>query len=721
MKVQTIRWMTGCVAGLSIALVAGGLALSFIDRHLVPTSGWTVSDVFEEVTFMAVPAVGFVLASRRPANRVGWLILGAGFVLGLGFFCDRYGPRGLIAAPGSLPGARAAAWFVNWAWQVPAAALAFILLLFPTGRLQSRQWRPAAWFVAVAFSLDIAVTVARAFRVWADPFAWLSHGWYPVSHAAVLILVPAALLLGVVSEVVRFAGSSGEERLQLKWFVAATALVFVAIIPLALVPQLVPTAADAATVLPALKVAFCLAFVCFYAAIAVAVLKYRLYEIDFVISKAVQYGSLAVFITAIYAALVAGVGTLAGDRHSSLLSAVAAVVVAVAFQPVRHRAGRFANRLVYGRRASPYQVLSDFARRIGGGFANDVLPQMASIVAAGTGAERVIVWLRVGAEMRAEAASDGSTADARPVDGHEMPLLPDTDFSAPVVYRGELLGAISIRMPKDEPLNPAVEQLVADVASQASLALSNAGLIEDLRASRQRLVAAQDEERRRLERNLHDGAQQDLVALAINLRLAGTVVDEDAAQAKQILTELQADAAGALRNLRDLARGIYPPLLADRGLAAALDAQASKSPVPVVIEADGIGRFGQDVEAAVYFCCLEALQNIAKYATATQIRICLDARGSSLRFTVSDDGTGYDTGSTPMGSGQRNMADRLAALDGGLEVRSAPGRGTIISAHLPLPSVPAAPEARRTASARVSEESHAGGGAGVVVAGRICP
>ena len=160
------------------------------------------------------------------------------------------------------------------------------------------------------------------------------------------------------------------------------------------------------------------------------------------------------------------------------------------------------------------------------------------------------------------------------------------------MHQGELLGAISVQMPKDEPLRPAGQQLVADVASQAGLVLANAGLIEDLRASRQRLVTAQDEARRRLERNIHDGAQQDLVALAIKLQLAATTVDEDPAQAKQILGELQADAAGALENLRDLARGIYPPLLADLGLAAALSAQASKSPLPVTVEADGIGRFG---------------------------------------------------------------------------------------------------------------------------------
>jgi len=199
-------------------------------------------------------------------------------------------------------------------------------------------------------------------------------------------------------------------------------------------------------------------------------------------------------------------------------------------------------------------------------------------------------------------------------------------------------------------------------------------------------VAAQDQERRRLERNLHDGAQQDLVALAIKLRLAGTVVDDDPAQAKELLGEMQTDTAGALENLRDLARGVYPPLLADLGLVAALDAQARKSPVPVAVEADGIGRFGQDTEAAVYFCCLEALQNIAKYARATRARIRLQAQDGTLSLTVSDDGAGYDARHTPLGSGQRNMADRLAALDGRLEVSSAPGQGTVVAAHLPLPS-----------------------------------
>jgi signal transduction histidine kinase len=685
-RARTAQWVAGGAAACSIALMAGGMVLAYVDRHALPAglTNWDFTDVFTDVVNMAVPVVGFVLASRRPANRMGWLLLAAGLALALGTFTDPYGLHALRVAPGSLPAGRPVAWLNNWVFVTQSAVLAFLLLLFPNGRLRSRRWRPAAWFVAGVYTSVGLALIIRATRFWAHPFHAFPDGLYRWVLLAILILLPVTYVISIVAVVVRFALSSGEERLQLKWFAAAALLVVAATI------LTIVTSSLAATVLQNL------AFLCLYAAIGIAVLKYRLYEIDIVISKAVLYGSLAVFITAVYAALVVGVGTLAGNRRSPLLAALAAAVVAVAFQPARQWAGRLANRVVYGRRATPYQVLSNFARRIGGAYADeDVLPQMAQIVAAGTGAERVVVWLRVDDELRPEVSDGRLRPEAwpaggpgmapLPVDGQAMPPLPDADMSVPVVHQGQLLGAISVKMPKDEPLRPAGEQLVADVASQAGLVLSNVGLIEDLRASRQRLVAAQDETRRRLERNIHDGAQQDLVALAIKLRLAETTVNEE--PARLMLGELQADAAGALENLRALARGIYPPLLADLGLAAALNAQASKSPVPVAVDADGIGRFGQDTEAAVYFCCLEALQNIAKYAHASQARICLQAQNGTLRFTVSDDGTGYDARHTPLGSGQRNMADRLAALGGQLEVRSAPGRGTTITAQ--LPSAPA--------------------------------
>ena len=676
MRVLAARWVAGCAAAGSAALGAGALALAYVDQHLLPAhlTGWGFSTVFGGVVDLGVPAVGFVLATRRPANRVGWLFLVAGLALGLTGLSASYGLHALVAAPGSLPAGQAFAWLANWIWVIQVAMLAFLLLLFPTGQLRSPQWRPAAWLVGGAFTLVAVDMLVNAARIWSDPYNPAAGSEHPLDIIAALVLMVAALMVSLAAVVVRFARSMGEERLQLKWFAAAAVLVVATFIPSSL------------TTSPIANVVNNMAFLCLWVAIGIAVLKYRLYEIDIVISKAVLYGSLAVFLTTVYVGLVVGVGTLAGGGDQPLLAALAAAVVAVAFQPVRQRAARLANRVVYGRRASPYQVLSDFAHRIGGTYASeDVLPQMAQIVAAGTGAERVVVWLRVDDELRPEASSRGSPgAVSLPVDGNALPPLPGADLSVPVVHQGDLLGAISIRMPKDEPLRPAGEQLVADVASQASLVLSNAGLIEDLRASRQRLVTAQDEARRRLERNIHDGAQQDLVALAIKLQLADVTAGDNLAEAKQLLGELKADVAGALENLRDLARGIYPPLLADLGLVAALTAQAGKSPLPVAVEADRIGRLGQDIEAAVYFCCLEALQNTAKYAHATKACIALRAHDGTLCFTVSDDGAGYDTRRTSMGAGLRNMADRLAALGGLLEVRSAPSQGTTITGHLPI-------------------------------------
>ena len=665
------------IAVASVALIVAGLAVGFADRHLAPTrlTGWDLPDVSGAVVYLAVPVVGFVLASRRPGNRIGWLFLAAGLAKGLSSFSRPYAAHALVVAPGSWPAGQALAWLSDWVDLAGVPALAFAILLFPTGRLHSRRWLPVAWFVAAASGV-VAYAAALASRHWSRPLspsASIETAAITPPVIVVTLLMLVAVLASVAAVVARFARSAGEERLQLKWFTTAAVFVVVTFILTEV------TTSDAALVVSNL------AFLGMFVAIAIAVLKYRLYDIDLVISKAVLYGCLAGFVTAVYVSLVAGVGTVVGGQSRPLLLAAAAAV-AVAFQPVRLRAERLANRVVYGRRATPYQVLSEFARRIGGAYASDeVLPHMARVVAAGTGAEQVVVWLRMGGELVPEASA-GSAPGPAPVPlpvsgGREVPPVPGGDVAVPVVHGGALLGAVSLRMPRGEALRPAGRQLVADVASQAGPVLANAGLVEDLRTSRLRLVTAQDEARRRLERDIHDGAQQDLVALAIKLGLVEEAVGDDSA--REMLGELRTDVAGALANLRDLARGIYPPLLADHGLAAALHAQANRSPVPVVIKADGIGRFSQDAEAAVYFCCLEALQNTAKHSGAASARVCLQAQDGTLRFTVSDDGVGYDARTTPPGSGMRNMADRLAALGGGLEMRGAPGLGTTITGHVP--------------------------------------
>jgi signal transduction histidine kinase len=351
----------------------------------------------------------------------------------------------------------------------------------------------------------------------------------------------------------------------------------------------------------------------------------------------------------------------------------------------RSRARRWANRIVYGKRATPYEVLSEFAERVGETYSTeDVLPRMAQLLEEATGARTARVWLRIGGEMRSEATwpPDAPSVANVSVRNDELPSFGDDDVFE-VRHQGELLGALSVAMPAADPMNPTKAKLARDMAAQAGLVLRNVRLIEDVRESRRRIVAAQDVRAKKLERDIHDGAQQQLVALAVKVGLAERLVGADAEKAAAMLGEVKGDATEALENLRDLARGIYPPVLADQGLAAALGAQARKAPLPVAIEPDGIGRYPAETEAAVYFSCLEALQNVAKYASASTAAIRLAQHDDVLTFEVSDDGRGFDLGSTNLGTGLQGMTDRIEAVGGTIEIESAVGAGTTVRGRIP--------------------------------------
>jgi signal transduction histidine kinase len=299
----------------------------------------------------------------------------------------------------------------------------------------------------------------------------------------------------------------------------------------------------------------------------------------------------------------------------------------------------------------------------------------------------------VGGELRVTATwpedLEGK-ASAVPASGQVLPQMHGADLAAPVSHGGELLGALTVRKRPGERLSPSEEKLALHLASQAGLVLRNLRLteelqarLEDLRASRRRMVAAQDAERRRLERNLHDGAQQQLVALSVKVRLTQQAATRDPAAATTLVQDLAREAGDAVQTLRDLSQGIYPTMLTEHGLAGALRRQAAKAALPVTVQAEGIGRFPQEAEAAVYFCILEALQNIAKYADATAAVVHLEAGDGELRFSVTDDGRGFDPATVARGSGTRNMADRLDAVGGAVEVQSAPGAGTSVRGRVP--------------------------------------
>jgi signal transduction histidine kinase len=368
------------------------------------------------------------------------------------------------------------------------------------------------------------------------------------------------------------------------------------------------------------------------------------------------------------------------------------LVVGALIWPVWKLARRFADRLVFGGRASPYEVLTEFAQRVGETYsADDVLPRMAQVLAGATGAERAWIWLRVGDELRLEASWPHDAEGREPIrlaDDRSPDL--GAEHGTEVRHQGELFGAITVSMPANDPMNPSKERLVRDLAAQAGPVLRNVLLVEDLRESRRRIVTAQDERAKKLERDLHDGAQQQLVALGVKMRLLDGLLEKDPAKGHELVAQLQTETVDALESLRDLARGIYPPLLAEQGLPAALEAQARRAAVPTVVESERIGRYPQDVESAVYFCALEALNNVAKYANASATTITLSQENGRLTFAVSDDGKGFDPTSSGGGSGLQGMADRLDALGGALRIESTTGRGTTIIGTVPARTEPRA-------------------------------
>lgn len=271
---------------------------------------------------------------------------------------------------------------------------------------------------------------------------------------------------------------------------------------------------------------------------------------------------------------------------------------------------------------------------------------------------------------------------------------------APVTYGGILQGFVVVTAQDGIELGPehvaALHELVrrmGPVLHNAQLDVALQDSLEDvrrhaseLRHSRARLVAAADAERRRIERDLHDGAQQHLVALSVSLKLARQMVTTDPAAAAEMLDELGDQVKATVRELRDLAHGIYPPILVDSGLGPALRAAADRSPLDVTVDDVDAGRAPPDVEAAVYFCCLEALQNAAKHATGASVEVRLRQESGGLLFEVSDDGPGFDVEAAGGGHGFVNMADRVGAIGGRVTVDSSPGHGTRIAGTVPLRS-----------------------------------
>jgi signal transduction histidine kinase len=620
---------------------------------------------------------GALVAAHRPGNPIGWLMLAEGLSWQL------FGLAGVYRVT-ALPGGSWAALVYDWGYVVPVALMSLLLLLFPDGRMPSRRWRPLAASLVTGACLLSAALLLRPGPLPSTPVAnpLGVAGAEPVLGALEAAGNLAMLLSGIgcaVALVFRYRRAGDIERHQLKWLAYGGVVVLLAWV-LAFVLDVAGLGIDTGEIrVPVLLV--------LPIAIAIAVLQYRLYAIDVIISRTIVYTALAGLIAATYVAIVVGLGSAlgAGRQPNLALSVLATVVVAIAFDPARRRLRRVANRLVYGRRATPYEVLAAFTERVSAVYQpGEVLPQMARLIAEASGAAWAEVWLCLGSELRPAGrwpAPHHSAARSVRLTGQTL-VHPDADRVYPIVHKGQLLGAMAIAKRPGEQFSPAEDKLLADLASAAGLALENVALVDELKASRQRLVTAQDQERRRVERDLHDGAQQRLLELALTLGIAHQHARHAGAdEAAAVLDTATGQARVALAELRDLARGIHPAILVDRGLGPALESLAERAPIPVVVSMSSERRLPETVEATAYFVVSEALANAAKHARADRVDVLVSTMDDRVVVEIVDDGVGA---ADVNGNGLRGLSDRVAAVDGRFEVLSPPGGGTRVAAAIPF-------------------------------------
>ncbi len=695
---ETTRRRIGTVFGAtSVLLSAFGIAT------LAALEGWdTLVDT--NVLYFGVLGVGFgvltfFLVPAQPDNGAVWALAWSGLFsalytagLAAGLLLGRRSFPGLTydqlreLSPSVLP-LSAALPLHFWFWAVVPALwlpLTLGLLLFPDGRPPSPRWRWVGWCSFGAISVATAAT-AYSQNPWSSLPVKASEdsidGLAGTLNDLGFFLASVGAVLSVASLVARYRHSDGTTRGQIRWIGSGGAVFIVAI-----------TAGDQLDAVFGGGLVSDLAGVVVLSALigcwGVAITRYRLYGIDVVISKSVTYLGLGAVITALFAAVVAGPTVLLGQtqegKDSNLwLAVIATGLVAVLFEPIRSRMQRWANRLVYGQRSSPHEVLSQMTARLSetgrGGGSDD----LARLLADGTGAARAVVWLQTDGTLEplGSWSADGSmpnepsAADAG---------VDDLRVVVPIRHGDEVLGAVSITKSRSDPLTPADRELVADVAAGAGLMLRNIALNRQLeeraievRESRQRLIATQDAERHRLERDLHDGAQQQVVALKVKLGIARTIAEREGAdEIASLVAGLADETQSAVDALRAVAHGIYPPLLEAEGLGTALQAAARTSATPLTVETGGVGRFERPVEETVYFCVLDAIER-ARMAGATAVRVVVAGSAGGLVVEIHNDSRLTDGALTA-------VSDRVDAFGGTITVTPTANESTSITIRLPI-------------------------------------
>jgi signal transduction histidine kinase len=627
---------------LGVWAVGAGLVIAHLPDRSSDNWGTPASGLVLSVAALSFALVGRLVVTHPASRSAGWVLLAIGLLIQVMGATDEASPEWLHDVSSRVA--------IAWA----GLAVGVLPLVFPDG-FRSGRWRRVAWSAGAA---TLAATVVPQL-------------------AAVLAVL---LGFGIAGLVARYRGSDRAGRQQVRWLGLG--------VTVALLPQVVVVGIGSSLATPTpmwFRVGSDVAgifVVAIPAAIGMAVLRHRLALVDLIADRALVVLSVATFTAALYVTVLVGVGSVVGSRGNVWLLVLATVVLVLTIDPVRRAAERFAHRLVYGRTIDPYQLLTAFSHRVAASYSGtEALQACADTAAAATGAPRAATWVRAGNhwELVATCPADAAT-----------PVEP-TDATAALVEQGDVtLGAITVDVVR---LLPDQRHMLNDLAASSAMLFRTVALTadlrarvaelatqaEDLRESRARLVRSEDRARTRIERNLHDGAQQRLVALSISLQqLEAEVADPRVVRmVEAAATELRC----ALSELRDIARGIHPRLLVESGLADAIRSLLERTPAPVRLVHAPADRLDHNLEVAAYYVVAEALTNAVKHAPGASIEVVVTTSTTELTVRVRDEGPGG--ADEQGGSGLRGLRDRIASVGGTLGVRSPAGSGTEIEAVLP--------------------------------------
>jgi len=675
---RTFRRTAWSIWAVSLTLLSSGLILltlgAVTGRAALPEAPGSAQVFLIFCLQIVIATLGAVIVSGHTRNPIGWIFVAVGLLIGLGGMAGSY----VSFDSASLPGADMAAWFSNLAsGPILFGAFVFTFLLFPSGHLLSSRWRSIAWIAAAALVLVTLsdATLPGPLRSYSS--IQNSLGISPLDSVLRAIFVGAfwiellTLVASVVSLVVRFRRSQGEERQQLNWVVCATVLATILLLSGPFFWFVLP---------PPLgqwwPAAFFLAVAVIPASIGAAMLKYRLYDIDVILNRTLVYSALTVGIVGFYVLVVGGLGAVLQSRGNLLLSLLATGLVAVLFQPLREQLQRHVNRLTYGQRDEPYAVVSRLGRQLEATLAPDaVLPTIVTTVAEALRLPHVAIALRADDDFSVEASVGEPTAD--------MLILP-------LLYQAEVVGHLILgRRPGETEFSAADRRLLDDLARQASVATHAVRLTSDLQRSRERLVLAREEERRRLRRDLHDELGPALATMVMQCETARDLLVSEPTMANILLSDLTEQLQAATADIRRLVHALRPPALDDLGLLGAVRnqiVQFERSGLWITLDvSQSLPPLPAAAEVAAYRITLEALNNVARHAEAVHchVKFALDRSVGLLCVEITDDGKGLPD-RRQAGVGLSSMRERAAELGGVCVIERREEGGTRVHATLPV-------------------------------------